>query len=178
MNMSVQPSLDPSDGHAADEMIPLVYDELHRLASHYFRRERAGHTLQPTAIIHEAYLRLIGEEAVHFQNRAHFMGIAARVMRRVLVDHCRERGRAKRGGNHHRVTLTDMAGLGRDPDLVALDDALESLAQIDQRKARVVELRYFGGLTIDEIAGVMDVSPRQISREWRRARAWLFQALA
>lgn len=167
------------DRRAANELIPLLYDELHRIAVRYLRRERPDHTLQATAVVHEAYLRLIEEDAVRFRDRTHFVAIAACVMRRVLVDYSRERGRVKRGGRFRRVTLAEASELctTRTPDLPELDAALSSLAEIDRRKATIVELRYFGGLTIEEIAGVMDISSRRVSREWRRARAWLYQEL-
>lgn len=167
------------DREAADELVPLLYDELHRLAAGYVGRERASHTLQATAVVHEAYLRLVGQRKVRFCDRAHFIGVAAHVMRRVLVDYSRDRGRVKRGGRLRRLTLVEAADLceSRHPDLVELDDALAGLAKVDPRKASIVELRYFGGLTIDEIAEVLDLAPRTVSREWRRARAWLYHEL-
>ncbi len=165
---------------AAARLIPKVYAELHRIAEGCFRRERRDHTLQATALVHEAYVRLVEDGAVQWQNRAHFFGMAACVMRRVLVSHARERARDKRGGAWQKVTLAEAADLGDDkaPDILALDDALASLRRIDRQKASVVELRYFGGLTIEEIADCLGVAPITVSRQWRRAKAWLYLELA
>ncbi len=164
------------DREAASELMPLVYDELRRIAADQFRRERADHTLQATAIVHEAYLRLSEQNGLRWQNRSHFFGLAAHVVRRILVDHSRERGCAKRGGGKRRVTLAEAASIAtaRPPDLQDLDDALRSLAEIDPQKASIVELRFFGGLTIEETAEFLAVSPATIVRQWRRAKAWLY----
>ena len=143
------------------------------------RRERTGHTLQTTALIHEAYLRLIDARQVRWQNRAHFFAIAARLMRQILVDFARKRGYQKRGGSLRRVSLEGLAvGYERDEDLVALDDALRALAEFDGRKSRVVELRFFGGLSIEETAEVLEVSPQTVRRDWRLAKSWLLRSLA
>jgi RNA polymerase sigma factor (TIGR02999 family) len=163
------------DEAALARLTPLVYDELRRLAGGYLRRERAGHTLQATALVHEAYLRLIGQQHLDWQSRAHFFGVAAQVMRHVLVDHARSRRAAKRGGGEAHLPL-DEAGDSADEraaELIALDDALRSLARFDERKSRVVELRYFGGLTEEETAEVLGVSPATVRRESRLAEAWL-----
>jgi RNA polymerase sigma factor (TIGR02999 family) len=161
------------DEAARDALIPVVYQHLHRIARQYLRRERAGHTLQTTALINEAYLRLV-EQSVPWQNRNHFFGIAARLMRQILVDHARARQRLKRGENPHQISLT---AAGDTPeqgaDLLALNEALETLAQVDPQRAEIVELRFFGGLTIDETAQVMHVSTPTVERGWRAARAWL-----
>jgi RNA polymerase sigma-70 factor (ECF subfamily) len=163
------------DRRALDRMLPLVYAELRQIAARALRDERGGHTLQPTALVHEAYLRMAGGENVPWQNRAHFLGCAARVMRNVLVDHARARRAGKRGGGGARVTLTEALGLAdsRDVDLVALDDALTALAETDEQKARIVELRYFGGLAEVEVAEVLGVSERTVRRGWTMAKAWL-----
>jgi RNA polymerase sigma factor (TIGR02999 family) len=159
--------------------MPLVYEELRHIARRQMRRQRAGHTLQTTALIHEAYVRLVGESDVHWQNRAHFFGVAAKAMRHILVDHARSRHAAKRGGAAQRVTLDEAAVISAQPaELVALDDALRSLAGLDPRKGQVVELKYFGGLTVDEIAKVLRVSPETVARDWRLARAWLLRELS
>ncbi len=162
-----------------DQMLPLVYDELHRLAAGYLSRERPGHTLQPTALVHEAYLRLIGQRQVDWRNRAQFLGVAAGMMRRILVNHARDRNAAKRDGAREQVSLSLVGddGSAADVDLIALEDALERLAAHDARKARVVELRFFGGLTVDEVAEVLDVSRATVEREWTFARAWLYDAM-
>lgn len=163
---------------AADALVPLVYDELHRLAVHFMRRERADHTLQPTVLVHDAYLRLMGQNRVSWQNRAHFFGIAAQAMRRILVDHARRSRAAKREGGE-RVTL-DESVTDRDDrsvDLVALDDALEKLAAALPRQARVVELRFFSGLDIEETAEVLGISPATVKRDWTFAKAFLQKEL-
>ncbi len=167
------------DPEALDKAIPLVYDELHRIAEVYFRRERAGHTLQATALVHEACLRLIEGDGIEWQNRSQFVGVVARVMRRVLVDHARRRARSKRGGRVQRVTLAEAAELPAEtsPDLLALDDALEDLKKIDRQKAGVVELRFFGGMSIDEIARCLGISASTVNREWARAKIWLYRRL-
>jgi RNA polymerase sigma-70 factor (ECF subfamily) len=168
------------DREALDRLTPLVYAELRRLAKSYMRRERAGHTLQTTALIHEAYLRLIDAGQVEWRNRAHFFGVAARAMRQILVAMARERGCQKRGGGARQVSLDEamMIDEGLDEDLVALDEALGALAQFDARKAQVVEMRFFGGLTEDEIAVALDVSTETVRRDWRLARSWLRRKLS
>ncbi len=161
---------------ALDALLPLVYAELHRQASRYLRRERAGHTLQTTALIHEAYLKLIDQREVNWQNRAHFFGIAAQAMRRILVDYARERHRAKRGGIGENLPLEEAALVvseERRVDLVALDEALTRLAKFDERQARIVELRYFSGLSIEETAEVLRISPATVKSDWNVAKAWL-----
>jgi len=170
-----------SDGDqtALEKLIPLVYEELHRLARHYMSRERAGHTLQTTALVNEAYLRLVDWENVRWQNRAHFFGVAAQMMRRILVDFARSRQYLKRGGEERRVSLAEAAVVSeeRATDFIALDDALGSLAAIDPRKTQVVELRFFGGLSVEEVAEVLNISPRTVMREWSLAQAWLHREL-
>jgi RNA polymerase sigma-70 factor (ECF subfamily) len=155
--------------------MPLVYAELRRTAARYLRRERSGHTLQPTALVHEAYVRLIDQRDVQWQNRAHFLGFAAQVMRHILVDHARAHSAGKRGGGAARVTLSEALVVPeeRDVDLVALDDALTALAALNAQQARAVELRYFGGLSIEEAAEVLGVSTATVRRDWTVARAWL-----
>ena len=163
------------DDDALGKLAPLVEAELQRLARHYLRGERPGHTLQPTALVNEAYLRLLDWRKVSWQNRAHFMGIAANMMRRILVDHARRQGFQKRGGDLVKISL-DAGQLGsseRDADLVALDEALTRLAQLDRRKSQVVELRFFGGLSVEEAAEVLKISTRIVKREWSLAQAWL-----
>jgi RNA polymerase sigma factor (TIGR02999 family) len=156
-------------------MLPFVYAELRQIAARALQSERDDHTLQPTALVHEAYLRMVGGENVPWQNRAHFLGCASRVMRNILVDHARARRAGKRGGGDARVTLTEALGLAhaRDVDLVALDDALTALAETDEQKCRIVELRYFGGLSEVEVAEVLGVSERTVRRGWTMAKAWL-----
>jgi RNA polymerase sigma-70 factor (ECF subfamily) len=170
---------DGRDERTLDRMLPLVYDELHRLAAHYLSRERPGHTLQPTALVHEAYLRLIDQRRVDWRNRAQFLGLAAGMMRRILINHARDRAAAKRGGGADPVSLSLVeAPSGRpEVELIALEDALERLATLDGRKARVVELKFFGGLTTQEIAEVLQVSVATVEREWSFARAWLYDAI-
>ncbi len=165
---------------AADELIPLVYAELRRMASGYMRRERAGHTLQATALVSEAYMRLLGGETPPWQNRAHFFAIAAHVMRQVLRDYARSRGASKRGGPDARKVdidaelLMDRNGL---EDVIAIDEALERLAKIDERQSRLIELRFFGGLSVEEAAEVMGIAPITLKRDWRVAKAWLHNEL-
>lgn len=168
------------DPQSADRIVPLVYEELKRIAVRELRRERAAHTLQATALVHEAFLRLRKVEGMELESRTRFLAFAAHVMRRVLVDHARRKGFAKRGGLGVHVTLAEAEEIGasRPPDLVALDEALAQLARIDRRKATVVELRFFGGLSVEETAEVLGVSPETIKREWRRAKAWLYRELA
>lgn len=160
---------------ALDKLMPLVYEELRRLAHRYMSRERPDHTLQTTALVNEAYLRLVNQRDVNWQNRAHFFGIAAQLMRRILVDHARSQSYAKRGGRAHKVGFEEAAVLSpeRAADLIGLDEALERLARIDRRKSQVVELRYFGGLTVEEVAEVLRVAPVTVMREWSLAKAWL-----
>ena len=163
------------DQGAREALIPLVYDELRRLARRYLRRERPDHTLQSAALVNEAYLRLIRQEHPQWQNRAHFFGVAAQLMRHILVDHARNRTAAKRGAGAPRLTLDPDVALpqARDVDLVALDDALNELAALDPQQSRLVELRFFGGLSIEETSVVLGVSPATVKREWATARAWL-----
>ncbi len=167
------------DDGALDRLTPLVEAELRRLARGYMARERCGHTLQITALVNEAFLRLTDARRVRWQDRAHFLGISARLMRRVLVDHARSRGYRKRGGGAERVTLTEGLLLSAEPvmDVVALDRALEALAAIDARKGRVIELRFFGGLSVEETAEVLHVSPDTVKRDWRLAKLWLLREL-
>lgn len=166
------------DEAAAGRLLPLVYNELHRLARHYMQRERSDHTLQPTALINEAYLRL-AHDNVDWQSRQHFIGVAATVMRRVLVDHARAHNAAMRGGDLQRVELDEGLALSgeRSSEVLALHDALSRLEEINPRQAKVVELRYFAGLSVEEIAGVLDVSPRSVKRDWALARLWLFKEI-
>lgn len=168
-------------GHedALAELLPLVYEELRRVAASYLRRERPGQTLQATALVHEAYLRLLREQHVSWQNRAHFCAIAANSMRQILVERARARHAAKRGGAFHRITLDDAIAGAEETgiDIEALDQALARLALLDPQQARLVELRYFGGLTIEETAGVLDVSPATVKRSWTIAKAWLRKEL-
>lgn len=168
------------DRGAADLLIPLVYDELRRQAARCLRRERHEHTLRPTALVHEAYLRLAGQRDTDWQSRRQFFAIAARQMRRVLVDHARARGARKRAGGWRRVTLEEGAAAvpPQDLDILALDDALRELATVDPERARMVELRFFGGLTLDETAEALSVSEATVTRDWRVARAWLHRRLA
>ena len=168
------------DQTALDRLVPLVYRELRRLAGYYMRRQRADHTLQTSALINEAYLRLIDHKNMRWENRAHFYAVAAQAMRRILVDHARSRGYAKRGGGALKVSF-DEAVIGaeeRGAELIALDDALQDLAELDPRKSQVVELRYFGGLSVDETAEVIGVSPVTVMREWRSAKGWLLKAIS
>jgi RNA polymerase sigma-70 factor, ECF subfamily len=164
---------------AREHVIEVVYGELRRLARHHLRREHPGHTLQTTALVHEAYLQLVDQRRVDWQSRAHFFGIAAHLMRRILVEHARKAGALKRGGDEVRVPLDDeiAAAAERDIGVVALDDALNALALLDPQQSQVVELRFFGGLTVEETAHVLGVSPRTIKREWRLAKAWLQREL-
>jgi RNA polymerase sigma-70 factor (ECF subfamily) len=169
------------DETAAARLFPIVYDELRRLAGAALRRERPSHTLQPTALVHEAFLRLVDVKSSRLQDRGHFIAIAARAMRRVLVDHARSRGAVKRGKAEARLSIDDVdvaAADASDMDLVALDQALERLAAIDERQARIVELRFFGGLTVEETAVVIGASDRTVKRDWQMARAWLRRELA
>lgn len=173
---------DCGDGDQAAfiQLLPLVYDELHRLASSYMSRERPDHTLQTTALVNEAYLRLADQGDARWQDRVHFFAVAAKVMRQILIDHARRRTRAKRGGNQTRLSLDEAAILSdeRAADLLALDEALSQLASLDPRKSRVVELRFFSGLTIEEVAEVLKVNPKTVARDWAMARAWIHRELA
>ena len=168
------------DQAALDHLLPLVYDELRNQAALYLRRERTNHTLQPTALVNEVYLRLIDQQRVHWKNRAQFFGVAAQMMRRILVSHARSRHAAKRGGANHRLTLEEGMALSESPDvnLLALDDALTRLESIDPDKSRLVELRFFSGLTIDETAEVMCISARSVDRQWQTAKAWLHREIS
>ena len=163
-------------GDALEELMALVYEDLRRVAASFMRREAAGHALQPTALVHETYVRLIDQKQVKWRNRAHFFGVAAGMMRRILVDHARRRRAGKRGGDWERVTLEEheiAAEAAREIDVLALHESLERLAAFDQQQERIVELRYFGGLTIEEAAEVLGISPATVVREWTIAKAWL-----
>ena len=168
--------LTDGDDGALGELLPLVYAELRRLAAGYLRRERPGHTLQPTALVNEAYLRLVDQTQVRWQNRAHFLGVAAQMMRRILVDHARGQRAEKRGGEIQKLSLDENIDVSgeRAADLVALDEALKRLAELDPQKSRIVELRFFGGLSVEETAEVLGVSAPTIKRQWRMAKAWLY----
>jgi len=165
------------DKSALEKLIPLVYDELRRMARQYMRRERPGHTLESTALVNEAYIKLIDCSRVGWQNRAHFFAVAAQLMRRILIDHARSRNYAKRGGGVRKVSLDEAAILSeeRASELIAIDNALTNLAAIDPRKSQIVELRFFGGLNLEETAEVLGVSSPTVQREWRKAKAWLYQ---
>lgn len=167
------------DRTALDEMIPTVYKELKRLASNYLNRERPGHTLQTTALVHEAYMRLVDQRNVDWKNKAHFLGLAAEMMRRILVNYARDRAAEKRGGGAKRISLSfvEEAGEQADIDLIALDHALTKLADLDARKSRIVELKFFSGMTTEETAEVMEISVATVEREWMVARAWLYRAV-
>ena len=167
------------DDNALDRLMPLVEVELRRLAGAYMRRERREHTLQTTALVNEAFLKLTDARRVRWQDRAHFFGISARLMRRVLVDHARSRGFQKRGGGAHRVTLHEGLAAAADAavDVVALDRALDALAKVDDRKSRIIELRFFGGFSVEETAEVLQVSPDTVKRDWRLAKLWLLREL-
>lgn len=167
------------DSAALDQLMPIVYAELRAIAARYLRRERQDHTLQPTALVNEAYLRLVDQKQVEWQNRAHFVGVAAQMMRRILVDHAKSHNRAKRGGGAQRVTLDEAVALveGRADDLLELDAALTALEAFDQRKSRVVEMKYFGGLSVEETAEVLQVSVITVARDWKLAKAWLYTTI-
>jgi RNA polymerase sigma-70 factor (ECF subfamily) len=164
------------DQSALGKLMPLVYAELRRLAGNYLRRERADHTLQPTALVNEAYLRLVDQRSARWQNRAHFFGVAAQMMRRILVDHARAHTAEKRGSDFHKLSLDENIDKAaeRGAELVELDEALHDLAEIDKQKSRIIELRYFGGLSVEETAEVLGVSPDTVKRHWRMAKAWLY----
>ena len=170
------------DEAAAERLLPLVYSELRALAGAAMKRERPGHTLQPTAVVHEAFLRLVGSDQAAWKDRSHFIGIATRVMRQLLIDHARKRGTERRGGDLQRVSLVDVEqvsdGQDESVDLLALHQALDELAQLDPRQAQIVELRYFGGLTGDETAELLGVSRRTVNGDWLMARAWLHRRLS
>lgn len=167
---------------ALDELIPIVYSELRRQASRCLRRERPGHTLETTGLIHEAYLRLVGQTNLHLQNRTHFFAIAARLMRQILVDHARAKHRLKRGGADFKLTLVDaeaqMIASDREVDLIALDTALSRLEQIDLQQSRIVELRFFSGLNVEETAEALRISPATVKRDWRVAKGWLHREIS
>jgi len=167
------------DKAALDKLMPLVYDELHRLARRYLGRERPGHTLQTTALVNEAYMRLIDQQSSDWQNRTHFFAVAARVMRHLLVDYARSRRYAKRGGGALQVTLDEAAAASPEPpvDLLALDEALNRLAGFDERKGQIIELRYFSGLSVEETAEALGISAITVKREWLKAKAWLYREL-
>ncbi len=172
-----------TDGNreVVNEILPLIYAELKKIAGNYLRKERGNHTLQPTALVHEAYMKLIDQKQVRWQNRSHFFGIAAQVMRRILMDHARKHKAEKRGGEGENLSLEEdfiVIDKGRSAELLALDEALENLAEIDEAKARIVELRYFGGLSVEETAEVLGVSEITVKRHWRMAKAWLYGQLA
>jgi RNA polymerase sigma factor (TIGR02999 family) len=174
--------LDWSDGDQAafDALMPLVYDELRQIAHRYLSRERPGHTLQTTALVNEAYLRLVDQKRVHWQNRAHFFAVSAQAMRRILIDYARKQRYAKRGGGAPKISLEEAAVMSQEraADLVALDEALTTLASIDPQQSRVVELRFFGGLTIEETAEVLRLSVDRVKREWATAKAWLSREMS
>jgi RNA polymerase sigma factor (TIGR02999 family) len=173
-------SVAQGDGDAFDRLLPVVYREMKRLAAGYLKNERPGHTLQPTALAHEAYLRLVGRDTPRWQNRAHFLGVAARAMREILVDHARRRKALKRGGGQPITVLDEALLVGGDRPIAFddLDRALVELARLSERQARVVELRYFGGLTIEETGEVLGISPVTVKRDWATARAWLYRELS
>lgn len=168
------------DQTALDKLLPLVHEELRRLAHHYMNRESPGHTLQTTALVNEAYVRLVDQKEVHWQNRAHFFAVAAQVMRHLLIDHARAHSRAKRGGDAQRVPFEEAIVMSpeRASELLALEEALIELEKVAPRRGRVVELRYFGGLSIEEAAEVLKVNPTTVSRDWRWAKAWLYKAVS
>lgn len=171
-----------TDGNreVVNEILPLIYAELRKLASNYLRKERGNHTLQPTALVHEAYMKLIDQKKVKWQNRSHFFGIAAQVMRRILMDHARKHNAEKRGGVGENITLDEQFVIlenDKSHQLLALDEALKKLEQLDEMKAKIVELRYFGGLSVKETAEVLDVSEITVKRHWKMAKAWLYGQL-
>ena len=167
------------DQEALNKLIPLVYDELHKLASRYLRRERPDHTLQTTAVVHEAYLKLVNQRDANFENRLHFFAVAAQIMRRILVDYARRHHASKRGGDLYKLSLDEalVTSEEKGADLLALDEALERLAAIDERQSRVVELRVFAGLTLEEAAQALNLSPSTVRREWSMAKAWLHKEI-
>lgn len=167
------------DEQALEQLMPLVYEELRRMARSYMRKQPSGHTFQTTELIHEAYLKISAGKEKQWQNRAHFFGVAAKAMRHILVDYARAKSRGKRGGWQDRITLAEDAAVssGRSAEIVALDDALNALAVLDERKVRVVEMKFFGGLTVEEISGVLKVSPETVKRDWSFAQSWLLREL-
>lgn len=167
------------DGFAMEQLLPVIYDELRVLAAKYLRKERQNHTLQPTALVHEAYIRLVNWETVSWQNRAHFFSVAAQVMRNILVDYARRKKAEVHGGNFARVTLDEKIGFFNSPeiDLVDLDDALQELAKLSERQSKIVELRFFGGLTIEETAATLQISDMTVKRDWNFSKAWFFEKL-
>lgn len=168
------------DERVADRLLPLIYEDMKRLASSYLGREDRAHTLQPTALVHEAYMKLVGQTRVDWQGRTHFFAVGANLMRRILVDHARHKHRMKRGGKRHRITLEDHMAISprNEADLLALDEVLEKLAGIDARQAKIVELRFFGGLNVEEVAAVLGVSKRTVESDWTMVRAWLRRELS
>lgn len=168
------------DRSALDKLFPLVHAELRRIAQRQMKQERAGHTLQATALVNEAYLKLVGQQASPWQNRAHFFAVCAQVMRHILIDHARAHARDKRGGGALQVSLNEVALVAEDrgPFFLALDEALRLLETLDPQKGKIVELRYFGGLSIEETAEVLDISPRTVRREWQRSKAWLYRMIS
>jgi RNA polymerase sigma factor (TIGR02999 family) len=172
-------ALTRGDEGAASKLVPVVYDELRRLAGAYMRRERVDHTLQATALVHEAYLRLVEQRSVNWQSRAHFFGVAAQLMRRILIDHARGHSRQKRGGDEKKVSLDEAFVFSEQQadELLAVDDSLNQLAKIDPRQAKIVEMRFFGGLSVEEAAEALGVSPKTVKRDWSVAKAWLYADL-
>jgi RNA polymerase sigma-70 factor (ECF subfamily) len=172
-------ALDGDNPSAAPRLFALVYDELRALAGNYFQRQRADHTLQPTALVNEAFIKLVDQTRIEWQSRAHFLAVAARAMRQILIDHARGRATAKRGGDLLRVTMDEAATplTDYDPELLDLDDALKRLAAMDERQSRIVELRFFGGMTVEEVAHVLKVSKATVEADWRMARAWIRREL-
>jgi RNA polymerase sigma factor (TIGR02999 family) len=172
--------LSNGDEKAVDEILPVVYDELRRIARYQMNRERSSHTLQPTALVHETYLKLIDQRKVDWKNRSHFFGLASQIMRRILVNHARDKVAAKRGGKQQQVSLSVAINSfeKKDVDVIALNEALEDLSKIDERKSRIVELKFFGGLTTKEIAEILDISVATVEREWSFAKAWLFDFIS
>lgn len=173
--------LKKGEATALEELLPLVYGELRRLANCYLQRERADHTLQPTALVHEAYIRLVGQKSIAWENRAHFFGVSARLMREILIEHARARGRQKRGGEFKTlIALDDAISFSNEKqlDVVAIDEALSKLEMLDERQARIVEMKFFGGMTIEEIAEVTEISPATVKREWSTAKLFLYKMLS
>ena len=168
------------DQVALEKLMPLVYDELHRLAQRYLRQERSDHTLQSTALVHEAYLRMVDQKNVRWQNRAHFFGVAAQSIRHILVDHARSHRAAKRGSGAAKLSLDEAIGVPekREVDLLALDESLERLSSLDPQQGQIVEMRFFGGLSIEETAEALRISPATVKRDWVMAKAWLYQNLS
>ena len=178
--MQLLSHVESADRSAVDRLFAAVYQQLHDLAGQYFRREPEGNTLQPTALVHEAYMKLVDQSQVNWQGRTHFFAVAAQAMRRILVDHARRRGATKRGGNRHRIALDDNLAIesNHDADLLALESALTKLTKLDPCQGQMVELRFFGGLSVADVAKVMGISTRSVEREWTMVRAWLRQELS